>query len=112
MGVFWFTHASRARLKFSTNIALITLASKLFKGFWTIMASGEVVNQLEQRAVQAEQMIDLLTKQIAQLQQVAVEKRKFQLQQENQQLRQEVDRLKTKLVDVETSQGIKQYYDF
>lgn len=76
------------------------------------MASGEVVSQLEQRAVQAEQMIDLLTKQIGQLQQVAVEKRKFQLQQENQQLRQEVDRLKTKLVDVETSQGIKQYYDF
>lgn len=88
------------------------MASKAFKGLWSIMASGEVVSQLEQRAVQAEQMIDLLTKQIAQLQQVAVDKRKLQLQQENQQLRSEVDRLKTKLVSVESAQGIKQYYDF
>jgi len=76
------------------------------------MASGEVVGQLEQRALQAEQMIDLLTKQIAQLQQVSLDKRKLELQNENQQLRQEVDRLKTKLVDVESAQGIKQYYDF
>merc|ERR1712106_498720 len=90
----------------------IIVASKAFRGLWSIMASGEVVSQLEQRAVQAEQMIDLLTKQIGQLQQVSVEKRKLQLQQENLQLRQEVDRLKNKLVAVETTQGINQYYDF
>ncbi|CAL4064360.1 unnamed protein product, partial [Meganyctiphanes norvegica] len=82
------------------------------KGFWTIMSSGNVMGQLEQRAVQAEQVIDLLTKQIAQLQQVSLDKRKLELQQENQKLRQEVDRLKNKLVDVESAQGIKQYYDF
>ncbi|XP_071534873.1 aminoacyl tRNA synthase complex-interacting multifunctional protein 1 [Panulirus ornatus] len=76
------------------------------------MASPEVLSRLEQRAIQAEQMIDLLTKQIAQLQAVAVHTHKEKLRQENQELRLEVDRLKKCLLNLEKAQGITQYYDF
>ncbi|XP_047470649.1 aminoacyl tRNA synthase complex-interacting multifunctional protein 1-like [Penaeus chinensis] len=76
------------------------------------MASPEVLSRMEQRAIQAEQMIELLTKQISQLQTAVVDAQKDQLRRENQNLKQEVDSLKRRLVDLEKSQGIKQYYDF
>lgn len=76
------------------------------------MASPEVLSRMEQRAVQAEQMIELLTKQIGQLQTAFVDAQKDKLRRENEQLRQEVDNLKRRLVSLEQGQGIKQYYDF
>lgn len=68
--------------------------------------------KLEERALQAEQMIQLLTKQINQIKIAAVDKHKDELRQENVALRREVDRLKSLLVQTEKSQGIPQYYDF
>nr|XP_045581577.1 aminoacyl tRNA synthase complex-interacting multifunctional protein 1-like [Procambarus clarkii] len=70
------------------------------------MASPQVLTRLEQRAIQAEHMIELLTKQIGQLQSVAVEVRKDQLKKENLELRKEVERLKNCLPSLEKSQGI------
>lgn len=76
------------------------------------MASKELLTRLEQKAVQAEQMIALLTRQIGQLQAAAVDSQKEQLRRENQELRQEVDRLKNTLVTLEKANGVTQYYDF
>lgn len=76
------------------------------------MMSVSPKQKLEQRALQAEQMIELLTKQINQLKVAAVAKQKDELQRENYGLRQEVDRLKNLLVNMEVTQGIPQYYDF
>ncbi|KAK3886751.1 hypothetical protein Pcinc_009126 [Petrolisthes cinctipes] len=76
------------------------------------MASPEVLNRLEQRAVQAEQMIETLTNQIGQLQVCVADTQKEKLRQENLQLRQEVERLKKSLLSSEKAQGITQYYDF
>ncbi|KAG7168632.1 Aminoacyl tRNA synthase complex-interacting multifunctional protein 1-like [Homarus americanus] len=76
------------------------------------MASPEVLSRLEQRAVQAEQMIQVLTKQVGQLQKVAVSALKDELRRENLELLQEVDKLKTCLLSHEKTQGITQYYDF
>lgn len=74
--------------------------------------SVSVTQKLEQRAVQAEQMIELLTKQISQIKFAAITKHKEELRQENLGLRKDVDRLKNLLVKLETAQGIPQYYDF
>lgn len=67
---------------------------------------------LEQRALQAEKMIELLTKQINQIKIAAVNKHKEELRQENVGLCRELDRLKNLLVKLETAQGVPQYYDF
>ncbi|XP_068206784.1 aminoacyl tRNA synthase complex-interacting multifunctional protein 1 [Palaemon carinicauda] len=74
--------------------------------------SASPTKMLEQRALQAEQMIELLTKQINQIKIAAVNKHKEELRQENVGLRREVDKLKNLLVKLETAQGIPQYYDF
>ncbi|KAK8378311.1 hypothetical protein O3P69_011064 [Scylla paramamosain] len=76
------------------------------------MASQELLTRLEQKAVQAEQMIDLLSQQIRQLQVAAADSQKEQLRKENQELRLEVDHLKETLVALEKTQGIQQHYDF
>ncbi|KAK8722673.1 hypothetical protein OTU49_012154 [Cherax quadricarinatus] len=76
------------------------------------MASRDVLSRLEQKAIETEKMIELLTKQVNQLQAIAVEARKDQLKNENQELRKEVDRLKQNLLSLEKTQGITQYYDF
>nr|XP_053650325.1 aminoacyl tRNA synthase complex-interacting multifunctional protein 1-like [Cherax quadricarinatus] len=76
------------------------------------MASRDVLSRLEQKAIETEKMIELLTKQVNQLQAIAVEARKDQLKNENQELQKEVDRLKQNLLSLEKTQGITQYYDF
>ncbi|XP_076060493.1 aaRS-interacting multifunctional protein 1 [Oratosquilla oratoria] len=76
------------------------------------MTTPEILNRLEQRAVEAEQMISELSKHIAHLQVVASDTHKQRLRKENEQLRQEVDQLKNRLVTLESSQGIQQFYDF
>ncbi|KAK8722674.1 hypothetical protein OTU49_012154, partial [Cherax quadricarinatus] len=73
-----------------------------------IMASRDVLSRLEQKAIETEKMIELLTKQVNQLQAIAVEARKDQLKNENQELRKEVDRLKQNLLSLEKTQGITQ----
>ncbi|KAK7076271.1 Aminoacyl tRNA synthase complex-interacting multifunctional protein 1 [Halocaridina rubra] len=76
----------------------------------SVLSSSHV--QLEQRAVQAEQMIETLTKQVNELKTAAVGKQKEVLLRENQGLRREVDRLKNVLINLEVNQGVPQYYDF
>lgn len=76
------------------------------------MASQELLTRLEQKAVQAEQMIELLSQQIRQLQAASQDSQKDQLRKENQELRLEVDRLKNTLVGLENANGIQQHYDF
>lgn len=41
-----------------------TVATRALRGLMSIMASPEVLSRMEQRAIQAEQMIELLTKQV------------------------------------------------
>jgi len=76
------------------------------------MATPEILAKFEQRAVQAERMIEILTNQLSQLKAVSINDRKDEIRKSNELLRQEVQNLKRKLIDLETKNGVKQYYDF
>ncbi|KAF2356402.1 tRNA-binding domain [Trinorchestia longiramus] len=76
------------------------------------MAAAPTLAQLEQRAAQADAIISKLTQQLCQLEAAAALKQKDALRQENALLKDEINRLTQKLVQLEDSKGEKQYYDF
>ncbi|CAH1268148.1 AIMP1 [Branchiostoma lanceolatum] len=74
------------------------------------MTSPEVVQRLEQRAMQADEAINILKTQIQMLKQHAVTAEEQRLKKENDQLRLQVDDLKAKLTLAEIQNGVQQVY--
>lgn len=76
------------------------------------MASADTLMRLEQRAQQAEEMITLLTEQLAEVKQAVVSRivadETDRLRSENVALRAEIEVWKNKLIQAEISHGIKQ----
>lgn len=104
---FWFGNKS---IFFSNNSWRYLFQSRIIMG-----TGGEVLERLEKRAVEAEETISLLKSQLLLLQKAA-EKKTYSLgskditalKQENEHLRQEVDKLKAELEYWEVRNGLKQ----
>ncbi|KAK7870278.1 hypothetical protein R5R35_001005 [Gryllus longicercus] len=78
----------------------------------TKMASADLLRRLETRAVAAEQLIDTLKKEVAELKKVhdvhSKENELSRLHKENEQLKKEVETWKARLIQLEISQNIEQ----
>ncbi|CAH1268147.1 AIMP1 [Branchiostoma lanceolatum] len=88
----------------------LTASCRLFVRSVLRMTSPEVVQRLEQRAMQADEAINILKTQIQMLKQHAVTAEEQRLKKENDQLRLQVDDLKAKLTLAEIQNGVQQVY--